>query len=235
MQGKLSLQLRDQTSLGSSSNDATIEVRKSFSDVRSWLGGPVLVLKYMPRFFDSRDKVEVTAAGSVKASDDAFIDAELTTRAPDTRVDGSATLKTRGYALSVSLDSAKSNVVSLVEMSKVVSVRGRKCLLNAGMKLLPEPMLLAKAEVLLRKDLKVTPIVSCRTSDMQCELVKLEASGFANRDKLGWKVDVLPGRGELNVELREAVSSGLWIVKGSMPVDGSLSAASVALKREIIF
>mmetsp|Transcript_15595 Transcript_15595/g.45597 ORF Transcript_15595/g.45597 Transcript_15595/m.45597 type:complete len:250 (+) Transcript_15595:2647-3396(+) len=234
LQGKLSLSVRDPQTLNSPANEATIELRRSFSAGADKLSA--LMVKFTPKFDrDGRDKIEVSASAAWRSADDLILSAEATHKSPENRLEAKGAVKTRGYTLSAEHDSADSAAISLVEASKGVTLLGKACRLNAGVKMVPEPTVLAKAEVVLSDNLKVTPIVSCRTSDRKANLVKVEASGVAKSYNVGWKVDVVPARSEASIEIKEAVEHGVWVTKATVPTDGNIGAASLALKREIIW
>mmetsp|Transcript_10591 Transcript_10591/g.28774 ORF Transcript_10591/g.28774 Transcript_10591/m.28774 type:complete len:252 (-) Transcript_10591:363-1118(-) len=236
LQGRLALSLKDQQTLSSPANEATLELRRSFSAGTDKLGA--LLVKLTPKFDrdgNARDKIEVSASAAYRSADDMILSAEATHRSPDNRFEAKAAVKTRGYTLSLEHDSVDSAAISLVEASKGLLVLGKQCRLNAGVKLVPETTALAKAEVTVTDNLKVTPIVSCRTSDSKVSLVKLEASGIAKGYNIGWKADFIPARHEASLEIKEAVDHGVWIAKATVPTDGAIGTGSIALKREIIW
>lgn len=234
MQGKLSLSLRDQTSLSNPGNEATLELRRGFSVGDDRLSA--LELKFTPRFDrDGRDKVEITASTAMRATDEVVLTAEASVKSPEQSFDVKAAVKTKGYLLSMEKSSRDPSALSLLEASKQAVVLGKACRFNAGVKLAPELAVVGKVEVALHPRLKLTPMLACRASDLKPSVVKLEASGRSPSNSFAWKVDLVPARSEASVEVREAVANGVWVAKATVPTDGSLGSSAVVLKREFVW
>ncbi|KAJ1637184.1 hypothetical protein T492DRAFT_834692 [Pavlovales sp. CCMP2436] len=199
LQGKLSLSLRDQTALNNPGNEATLELKRSFS-----VGGDklsALLLKYTPRFDrDGKDKIELTASAAVRAAEDVVLSAEATIKSPDNAFEAKAGAKTKGYQFSIEHNSRDTAPISLLEVSKSIMLAGVACKLNAhsqgsalvlddlwlyvhwflsppqtalGVKLSPDVTVLAKSEVQVTPQIKLTPVISCRASDMKPSVIKV--------------------------------------------------------------
>ncbi|KAG8463931.1 hypothetical protein KFE25_000099 [Diacronema lutheri] len=236
LKGKVSLQLRDQTSVSNPVNDATLELQRSFSMGADKVSA--LKLKYTPCFDrDARDKIDLTASAAVRPSEDVVLSAEASLRQPGNAFDVKAALKAKGYLLSMEKNSRDASPLSLLEASTQLLVLGKPCGLTAGVRMAPEMSLIGKAELSVHPRLKLTPIVACRASDLKPSVAKLEASGISQSGHVGWKADVMPALNLASVEVREAVhgGNGLWTAKATVPTNGALGASSVALKREFVW
>lgn len=235
LKGKLLLSLRDQTSLSSPANEATIELERGFSM------GPerasVLQVKYTPRFDrEGQDKVEVIASAMLDLpQNDMTMRAEASIKSPEQQVVLKAVLRAKSYLFAMEKNSRDPAPLSLIEASRSVSLMKRPCRLNAGMKLSPELTILGQADLSVHPRLKLTPLVAFRASDLKPSVVKLEASGASPGSTFGWKVDLVPARNEASIEVREAMRNGVWIAKATMPTDGAVGGAGVMLKREFRF
>jgi hypothetical protein len=225
--------MKDQTTLSSPGNEAIFDLRRGLN-----LGGDALgaiALKYTPRFDrNGADKLELTASAAVKADGNVY-SGEATIKSPDNVVEAKLAAKVKDYVMTVERSSRDSNPVSLIEFAKSTPILGKDVRFSTGIKFAPETTLLAKADIAVHPQLKVTPVLSMPTSSLKPTLVKVEASGVVRGSSIGWKADVTPARNEATLELRESVERGVWVAKATVPTDGNVGSASIAIRREIMF
>lgn len=225
--------MKDQTTLSSPGNEATLDLRRSLKLGGDSLGA--LAIKYTPRFDrNGADKLELTASAAVKADGNVY-SGEATVKSPDNVVEAKLAAKVKDYVMTVERSSRDATPVSLLEFAKSTPIFGKDVRFSTGVKFAPETTFLAKADIAVHPRLKLTPVVSMPTSSLKPALVKLEASGVARDSSLAWKVDVTPARNEATIELREGVERGVWVAKATVPTDGNVGTASIAIRREIVF